>query len=113
MTPEYGPWIGYLDETGDPHLARIDHDYPVFGVSLCLFEKEAYARSVVPDMLDFKFRRWGHDMAVLHEADIRKREPPFVFLGDDTKRAALLGELSALVASTPMTLFASVILVRQ
>lgn len=106
---DYGPWIGYLDETGDPHLAKIDHDYPVFGLSVCLFDKQAYAHQVVPRMLDLKFRWWGHDMVVLHEADIRKRDVPFVFLGDLEKRTAFMDELSAIIAGAPMTLFASVI----
>jgi hypothetical protein len=44
----FGPWIGYLDETGDPHQANVDRDYPAFGVSLCVFEKGAYARAIVP-----------------------------------------------------------------
>lgn len=109
MAADYGPWIAYLDETGDPHLANIDRDYAVFGVSLCLFEKESYARTVVPDMLDLKFRWWGHDMVVLHEAEIRKREAPFVFLADPRKREAFLAELSGVIAAAPMTLFASVI----
>jgi hypothetical protein len=60
-------------------------------------------------MLDLKFRWWGHDMVVLHEAEIRKREAPFVFLGDPKKRVAFMDELSAIIAAAPMTLFASVI----
>ncbi len=106
---EDGPWIGYLDETGDPHLANIDRDFPVFGVSLCLFEKFAYAREVVPSMLDLKFRWWGHDMVVLHEAEIRKREAPFVFLADPQKRLAFMNELSSIIVQAPMILFAAVI----
>lgn len=106
---EYGPWIGYLDETGDPHQVNIDRDYPVFGLSLCVFDKSQYALQVVPQMLDLKFRWWGHDMVVLHEAEIRKAEPPFVFLGHPEKRAAFMEQLSGIITSSPMTLFASVI----
>jgi hypothetical protein len=106
---QYGRWIGYLDETGDPYLANVDKDYPVFGVSLCMFDKAVYAASVVPRMLDLKFKWWGHDMVVLHEAELRRREKPFVFLGDPSVRDSFMADLDNLIQQAPMTLFAAVI----
>ena len=46
----------------------------VFGLSLCVFEKRDYAQVVVPQMLDLKFRWWGRDMVVLHEAESLSRQ---------------------------------------
>jgi hypothetical protein len=59
-------------ESGHHRLASIDLGYWVFVLAICLFRKNAYINRLVPGLLGFKFRHFGHDGVILHERDIRK-----------------------------------------
>ena len=67
----------YVDESGDPNLKKINPNFPVFVLTLCVVKKEVYAEKIIPEMSKFKFRHFGHDMVVLHERDIRKQTGDF------------------------------------
>ena len=41
--------------------------------------------ALVPRVQAFKFLHFGHDIIVLHEHEIRKQKPPFVFLQNRPK----------------------------
>jgi len=75
--PSFDDYIIFVDESGDHGLASIDQDYPMFVLAFCLFEKQIYAEKVVPAILKFKFKQFGHDQIVLHEHDIRKAKGPY------------------------------------
>jgi hypothetical protein len=107
--PEHSDYIVYVDESGDHGLLSIDPQYPVFVLAFCIFHKEEYRTLVSPALQDLKFRHFGHDMVVLHEHEIRKAKGPFRFLVDATLRERFMEDLNGLVASTPLTLIASVI----
>jgi len=70
--PDFSDYIAFVDESGDHGMASIDPSYPIFSLAFCLFAKEEYAAGVVPAVLRFKYRHFGHDQVILHEHEIRK-----------------------------------------
>ena len=104
----YSDYIIYADESGDPGLASVDPSYPVFALNFCLFRKARYA-AALPAMAAFKFAHFGHDQVVLHEHDMRRRNPPFSLLHDERNRAAFMAGLNRLIATTDFTIIAAVI----
>ena len=69
---DFSDYIVYVDESGDHGLQRIDPNFPVFGLSFCIFKKADYTEQIVPAVQDLKFRYWGHDAIILHEREIRR-----------------------------------------
>jgi hypothetical protein len=106
---EHSDYIVYVDESGDHGLESMDPQYPIFVLAFCIFEKRAFAETVVPAMLRFKFAHFGHDQVVLHEHEIRKAKSSFRFLTDAQRRESFMSDLSALVENAPFTVVAVVI----
>ncbi|NDV28618.1 DUF3800 domain-containing protein [Desulfovibrio sp. JC010] len=102
--PQFSDYIVYVDESGDHSLTSINKDYPVFVLSFCVFHKTTYANSVVPDLINLKFKHFGHDMIILHEREIRKQKRPFNILRDREYRNTFLNELSSFVEQSDFTL---------
>jgi hypothetical protein len=107
--PRYDDYIVFADESGDHGMLSIDADYPVFVLVFCIFSKEAYASSLAPAVIRFKFRHFGHDQTILHEMDIRKSRGSFSFLRDAARRGGFMEEMNTLVREAPFTLVASAI----
>lgn len=105
----FSDYVVYVDESGDHGLAAIDRDYPVFVLDFCIFRKEHYANVVVPRVQAFKFAHFGHDIVVLHEHEIRKQKPPFVFLKSQDKRNAFMDGLNRLIEDAEFTIIAAAI----
>ena len=105
----FSDYVIFADESGDHSLAPIDGAYPVFVLDFCIFRKDYFANTIVPKVQMFKFKHFGHDMVVLHEHDIRKQKPPFVFLQNREKREAFMNGLSALIDGAEFTIVATVI----
>jgi hypothetical protein len=105
----FSDYIVYVDESGDHSLKSIDHQYPIFALSFCVFSKTDYTQRVAPAVQRFKFDHFGHDTVVLHEHPIRKQAPPFTFLKSQSKRAGFMEELNRLIEDAPMTIIAAVI----
>jgi hypothetical protein len=72
-------FIVYVDESGDHSLDKIDKKYPVFVLAFCVFYKDNYVRNVVSALERLKFEKFGHDIVILHERDIRKELGLFKF----------------------------------
>ena len=106
---EYSDYIIYADESGDPNPASVGAGYPVFVLNFCVFRKDEYASSVLPAVTAFKFAHFGHDMEVLHEHDIRRRNPPFTFLQDEHNRTEFMKDLNRIIATIDFTIIATVI----
>jgi hypothetical protein len=106
---EYGDYIIYVDESGDHSLSSVDDNYPIFSLAFCIFKKADYVHVAVPAMQDFKFRWFGHDIVVMHEADIVKRRGPFHFLQFDKRREEFLDDLTSVMEAMPMTVITAVI----
>jgi hypothetical protein len=87
----------YIDESGDHGADSSNGDYPLFVLVACSFESSDYVRHFLPSMIEFKLRYWGHELAVLHEREIRRPQGDFSFLLNASKRVAFLEELSELV----------------
>lgn len=85
----------YIDESGDHGPAN--KEYPIFVLVACVFEEVDYIEHFVPALLRFKLKHWGHELAVLHEREIRKPQGEFSFLLHPDKRAAFLADISSLV----------------
>lgn len=105
----FSDYIVYVDESGDHSLHHINPQYPVFVLAFCLIRKSDYLNSVVPQIQALKFHYFGHDMVVLHEAEIRKARGPFNILLNEKVRNAFIGELSGIIERAPFTLVASCI----
>ena len=105
----YSDYVIFVDESGDHSLEIIDKGYPIFVLDFCIFQKDHYANVVVPSIQTFKFEQFGHDIVVLHERDIRKQNPPFVFLKNREKRDAFMNELNGLIDEADFTIMATVI----
>jgi len=94
LQPEFGDYIIYVDESGDHSLTYINPEYPVFVLAFCIFKVSEYTSRIVPSIQDFKFQFFGHDMVILHEREIRKREGRFKMLFDSEVRAAFYENLN-------------------
>lgn len=105
----YSNYVIYVDESGDHTLTSIDRDYPVFVLDFCIFRKDSYANVVAPQVQAFKFAHFGHDIVVLHEHEIRKQKPPFVFLKSRDKRDAFMDGLNRLIEQADFTIVAAAI----
>jgi hypothetical protein len=105
---EFSDYIVYVDESGDHGLVSINALYPVFVLAFCVFEKQGYASKVVPAMTSLKFDTFGHDMVVLHERDIRKKDGAFRLLNKE-QREGFMGRLTNIIAHTEFRLVAVVI----
>lgn len=85
MTAAFSDYIVYVDESGDHSLVSIDPEYPIFVLSFCIFRKDEYAQAMTPAVRRLKFETFGHDMAILHEIDIRKKKGLFSKLGKEAR----------------------------
>lgn len=104
----YSDYIVYVDESGDHSLVSIDPEYPVFVLSFCIFRKDEYAQAMTPAVRRLKFETFGHDMAILHEIDIRKKRGVFTKLGKE-ERESFLNALTSIIEAADFRLIAVVI----
>lgn len=101
-------FIVYVDESGDHGMQNVDPNYPIFVLAFCVFYKRHYSEKVVPALEKFKFNRFGHDIVILHERDIRKEISPFKFSGPKEKNA-FLGQLTEIIDRSNFILISCVI----
>jgi hypothetical protein len=109
MSQVFSDYIVYADESGDHSLEKIDSQYPVFVLTLCIFRKDDYVSRVVPSIQRLKFKWFGHDAAILHEREIRKQEAPFQFLANAQNRSAFMADVDSALLSARMKIAAAVI----
>lgn len=104
----HSDYIVYVDESGDHSLLSIDPEYPIFVLSFCIFRKDEYAQAMTPAVRRLKFETFGHDMAILHEIDIRKKRGVFSKLGKEA-REHFLNALTNIIEVADFRLVAVVI----
>lgn len=104
----FSDFIVFVDESGDHGLTTLDATYPVFVLSFCIFRKSDYLTMVLPRLTELKFRNFGHDEIIFHEADIRKKSGAFSKLGKE-EREEFMAELTIIIEEIPFTLVAVVI----
>ncbi len=106
---EFSDFIVFVDESGSPTLSPIDPNHPVFVLVFCIVKKSVYCDFIQPAIKRLKFDFFGHDMTVLHSADIRKRRGEFNILMNENKRKAFLEKLDAIIIASDIDIIASVI----
>ena len=76
----------FLDESGDPSLKSINHDFPIFALLGILISKKEYEK--LNQLFDtMKLKYFGSKNIIFHSRDIRKCDGPFVRLFDlDVKK---------------------------
>ena len=104
----FSDYIAFVDETGDHGMANINQDFPLFGLAFCIFKQTDYVERVTPALRRLKFATFGHDMVVLHEHDIRKKENAFALMSREP-REAFLAALTQIIEAAPFTLVMVVI----
>ena len=104
----FGDYLVFVDESGDHGLAAVNRDFPLFALAFCIFPKAAYVDEVTPVLRRLKLATFGHDLVVLHEHDIRKKEGAFAMMSREP-REAFLDALSRVIEAAPFTLVAVVI----
>ena len=107
VSPDFGDYLVFVDESGDHSLTSINPQHPVFVLAFVIVHKLDYIQHVCPDLQRFKMKYWGHDEVVLHEHEIRKPKDAFSFLLRKSVRDCFLGELTDLM----QTLRASIVTV--
>ncbi len=107
--PEFSDYIVYVDESGDHSLKSVNPEFPVFVLAFCIFKISDYTDIVTPRIQQFKFKYFGHDVVILHEREIRKREPPFEMLMNREVREQFMTELNQIFSDSPMTIIAAAI----
>jgi hypothetical protein len=106
---EFGDYIIYVDESGDHSLSEINPEFPIFVLAFCIFKVSDYTSKIVPAIQNFKFKFYGHDMVILHEREIRKREGPFKILFDKDVRDAFYRNLNATIDGAEFKVVACII----
>jgi hypothetical protein len=87
-------YIVYVDESGDSSPTGVDPRYPVFVLAMCIFEINTYVEQIVPSVQRVKFDFFDHDLAILHESEIRKKVGFFRLLNDRLVNDAFQSRLS-------------------
>lgn len=106
---EFSKFIVYVDESGDHSMTTINEHYPVFVLAFCVFYKEHYSEAVVPSLEKFKFKHFGHDQIILHEAEIRKQTAPFNIFKNRSHKTQFLEELTTIIEDNNFILISCVI----
>jgi len=109
ISRRFSDYVVYVDESGDHSLERIDPDYPVFVLALCVFHKRHYAEKIIPAVEKLKFNYFGHDSVVLHEHEIRKQKGEFAFLSHKPTRLEFIARLSSIMEASNFILMACVV----
>lgn len=105
----HSDYIIYVDESGDHGLIKIDPSYPVFVLAFCIFEKNAYVETVVPAVQGLKLKWWGHDAAILHTIDIKRKKGDFSFLMQQHLHDEFMRDLNQIMEQLPFTIVAAII----
>ena len=109
MSTTFNELVVFADESGDHSLVEVDSEYPVFVLSLCLFDKSLYTRKIVPRFQKLKFDFFGHDTVIFHERDIRKQNDDFAILTRSEIREPFFEALNEVVRKSRFKIIASVI----
>lgn len=108
-TGKFGNFVVYVDESGDHGMQTVDRNYPMFVLAFCIFHKRYYSERVVPALQKFKFNHFGHDLAVLHEHEIRKETGDFNFFRNRQHKNDFMGELTDIIEASNFILISCVI----
>ena len=109
MNNQYSDYIVYVDESGDHNLERINQQYPIFVLNFCIMKKIDYCNNLTLKMQNFKLQYFNHDLANLHEADIRKAKNGFEFLINEEIRKKFNEDLNNLIEQSQLKIISIII----
>jgi hypothetical protein len=109
VSSEFSDYIVFVDESGSPTLAHVDTNHPVFVLVFCVFNKWEYCDVIQPAVKRLKFEFFGHDMAILHSHEIRKRKGDFDILMNLERRLAFLSRIDDIIRKSRFDVIATVI----
>lgn len=98
----------FIDESGDPSLASINEDFPVFVLFGVLFTDEAYQK-MSRDVISLKEEMFGASGVILHGREIRKCEGVFSKLFDLDFKEDFYKKINMLIGSSDFIAVAAVI----
>jgi Protein of unknown function (DUF3800) len=99
-----GTPLVFLDESGDHGLSKVDPTFPVFVLCAVCTTLGVYRDRVLPAFNRFKMNSFGHEGVILHSFEIRKKQGPFSFLVEPSRRDPWMEELGRLMKDLPYTL---------
>lgn len=105
----YSDYLIFADESGDHGLTSINPENPVFVLAFCIFKKADYITIVKQVMTKLKLDFWGHDLAILHNHEIRKSKGEFTFLFNEEMRPLFLTALNKAIEQIPFYVVATAI----
>lgn len=106
---KFSDYLIFADESGDHGLTSINPENPVFVLVFCIFKKSDYISVVKQVITKLKLDFWGHDLAILHNHEIRKSKGEFTFLFNEEIRLKFLSELNKVIESIPFSVIATAI----
>jgi len=109
MQNHFSEYIVFADESGDHGMTSINPENPIFVLAFCIFRKVDYISIVKQAVAKLKVDFWGHDLAVLHNHEIRKSKGDFIFLFNEEIRRVFLHSLNEMIRYIPFSIAATVI----
>ena len=109
MNNDYSDYIVYVDESGDHSLVSIDQEFPVFVLTLTIFDKNVYSNTTIPLFKKLKFNHFGHDIVIFHENEIRRRKNDFKIFYTKEKYNAFMQDLSNAIEASDFQVIAVLI----
>ena len=73
----------FIDESGHHGLKKIQQEFPVFLLCVCVFDKNYYQTEFIRLMEEIKIKYFPNKNIILHSRDIRKWQKDF----NDAKKA--------------------------
>ena len=101
-------FIAYVDESGDYLINEDISEYPIFVLAYCIFKIEDYLK-FSNKFIEFKFKHYGHDMAIFHENDMNRYEGAFKFLKGNPFEGDFYEELASIIDDHDFKIIASAI----
>lgn len=102
-------FIIYADESGNQSLKSVEQEYPVFVLAFCVFDIDDYIYKVVPAFQKLKFDWFGHDMAIFHSSEIRRKHGNFSFLKEADAYERFHSDLRNFILESPFKIAHSAI----
>ena len=105
--PTDGDYVVFIDESGDPHLDRIDPLFPELNLVAVLIRKEDYLDHLLPQLNAIKLKFFNTTQVVLHESEMRHKQGTFRLLEDQSTHYRCVNALLELLTDSPIRVIAA------
>lgn len=100
--------LAFLDESGDHSLAKINPEFPIFGLVGVIIKPVDYP-AIVNKFNKLKLSYFPHEGLIFHSREIASREGDFIFLNNNKIRKSFLSAISDAISSSSFKLVGAVI----